>query len=205
MRGTGYSESVTNEVATALGILAKYGVLNVGVGVGLTNGTHSQPLNLFGVSAMEQNAANAAHAAAAAGGVYGAIGQVNLDSFIGTTSPTPRASLERYDHSTFDPFRHNSQAATPISLNNNTFGLATSASTAHAQAALSAAAVQQTLGALSNKSPTPGELGNKDIKNVEIPEVIVGAILGKCSQQLVGWGDQIFNKNILYISLSSLL
>lgn len=180
MRGTGYSESVTNEVCAALGILAKYGVLNVGVGVGLTNGTHSQPLNLFGVSAIEQNAANAAHAAAAAGGVYGAIGQVNLDSFIGTTSPTPRASLERYDPATFDPFRHNSQAATPISLNNNTaFGLATSATTAHAQAALSAAAVQHTLGTLSNKSPTPGELGNKDIKNVEIPEVIVGAILGK--------------------------
>jgi RNA-binding protein Nova len=180
MRGSGYSESVTNEVCAALGILAKYGVLGVGVGMGLTNGTHQAPLNFMGVSAMEQsaNAAHAAHAAAASGGVYGAIGQVNLDSFIGTTSPTPRASLERYE-ATFDPFRHNSQAATPISLNNNTFGLATNASSVHAQAALNAAAVQQTLGALSNKSPTPGELGNKDIKNVEIPEVIVGAILGK--------------------------
>lgn len=35
----------------------------------------------------------------------------------------------------------------------------------------------QALGALS-KSPTPGDIGSKDAKNVEIAEVIVGAILG---------------------------
>jgi RNA-binding protein Nova len=56
-------------------------------------------------------------------------------------------------------------------LNNNNFGL-TNAQTAQA---LNAA---QSLGALS-KSPTPGEIGSKDAKNVEIPEVIVGAILGE--------------------------
>lgn len=56
-------------------------------------------------------------------------------------------------------------------MNNNNFGLSNAAT---AQA-LSAA---QSLGALS-KSPTPGEIGSKDAKNVEIPEVIVGAILGK--------------------------
>lgn len=163
MRGSGYSDNVTAEVCAALGILAKYGVL--GVGVGLSNGgSHpSAPLSYLGVSALEQSAA------AAASGVYGAIGQVNLDSYIGTGSPTPRTSLERYE--AFDPFRHTgSQAATPISLNNNSFGLTHSAQTLGAGPA-------QTLGVLS-KSPTPGEIGNKDGKNVEIPEVIVGAILG---------------------------
>lgn len=30
-----------------------------------------------------------------------------------------------------------------------------------------------------SKSPTPGELGTKEAKNVEIAEVIVGAILGE--------------------------
>lgn len=81
---------------------------------------------------------------------------------LGTTSPTPRTNLERYD-STFDPFRHQSSPATaPISINNNSFGLGTG----------------QQMAVLS-KSPTPAELnGAKDTKNVEIAEVIVGAILG---------------------------
>lgn len=34
-------------------------------------------------------------------------------------------------------------------------------------------------GGFVNKSPTPGEIGPKDSKKVEIPELIVGAILGK--------------------------
>lgn len=82
---------------------------------------------------------------------------------LGANSPTPRTNLERYD-SAFDPFRHQNSAATaPISLNNNSFGLGTG----------------QQMAVLS-KSPTPAELnGPKDTKNVEIAEVIVGAILGK--------------------------
>lgn len=81
----------------------------------------------------------------------------------GTTSPTPRSNLERYDPSAFDPFRHQSSpAAAPISINNNSFGLGTG----------------QQMAVLS-KSPTPAELnGPKDSKNVEIAEIIVGAILG---------------------------
>lgn len=88
----------------------------------------------------------------------------------------------------FDPFRHSGSQATapisittPISLNNNSFGLAaaTNATTANAaQQQLNAAqSAAHALSALS-KSPTPAEVGNKDSKNVEIPEVIVGAILG---------------------------
>lgn len=173
MRGSGYSEPATNEVCQALAVLAKYGVLGNSVGLAHANGAHHPtPISYLGVSTLDHSVP--------AGGVFGAIGQVNLDSFIGQTSPTPRQSLERYEPQ-FDPFRHVGQqaATTPISLNNNSFGLATGNATVQAiGAAAAAAAAAQTLGVLS-KSPTPGDIGNKDTKNVEIPEIIVGAILGE--------------------------
>uniref|UniRef100_T1E2L1 Putative pasilla n=1 Tax=Psorophora albipes TaxID=869069 RepID=T1E2L1_9DIPT len=178
MRQSGYSDTATTEVHAALAVLAKYGVL--GIGVGLQNGTHTTPLSFLGVSDLQQtNAAAAAAAANAATGVYGAVGQLNLDSYLhgAAGTATPRTSIERYD-ATFDPFRHpGAQAATPISINNNAFGL-TSAS------ALNAAAAAQTLGSLS-KSPTPAEMTTSKEKNVEIPEVIVGAILGPAGRSLV--------------------
>jgi RNA-binding protein Nova len=56
MRSLGYSDSANAEVCAALGILAKYGVL--GVGVGLSNGNHQQtstnPLSYLSVSALDQ-------------------------------------------------------------------------------------------------------------------------------------------------------
>lgn len=171
MRSLGYSDSANSEVCAALGILAKYGILGVGVS-GLTNGTHTtttaNPLSYLNVSALEQQPSQQT-----VGNLFGAIGG-NLESFINSQQQQQqRTSIERFDASTFDPFR-NAQATAPISLNNN-FGL-TNATTA-AQA-LGAA---QSLGALS-KSPTPGEIGSKDSKNVEIPEVIVGAILGELTK-----------------------
>lgn len=163
MRSLGYSDSANTEVCAALGILAKYGVL----GVGLANGTHTQtqsnPLSYLNVSALEQQQSQQT-----VGNIFGAIGG-NLESFINSQQQQQqRNSLERFE-ATFDPFR-NAQATAPITLNNN-FGL----TNAQQAQALNAA---QSLGALS-KSPTPGEIGSKDAKNVEIPEVIVGAILGK--------------------------
>lgn len=166
MRSLGYSDSANSEVCAALGILAKYGVL--GVGMGMSNGNHQQtqqnPLSYLNVSALEQQPSQQT-----VGNIFGAIGG-NLESFLNSQSQQQqRNSLERFE-ATFDPFR-NAQATAPISMNNNNFGL-TNAQTAQA---LNAA---QSLGALS-KSPTPGEIGSKDAKNVEIPEVIVGAILGE--------------------------
>lgn len=167
MRSLGYSDSANSEVCAALGILAKYGVL--GVGMGMSNGNHSNqqqqnPLSYLSVGAMEQQSNQQT-----VGNIFGAIGG-NLESFINSqTQQQQRNSLERFEAS-FDPFR-NAQATAPISMNNNNFGL-TNAQTAQA---INAA---QSLGALS-KSPTPGEIGSKDAKNVEIPEVIVGAILGE--------------------------
>lgn len=165
MRNLGYSDSANTEVCAALGILAKYGVL--GVGMGLSNGSHQQaqanPLSYLNVSALEQQQSQQT-----VGNIFGAIGG-NLESFINSQQQQQqRNSLERFE--AFDPFR-NAQATAPISLNNNNFGL----TNAQQAQALNAA---QSLGALS-KSPTPGEIGSKDAKNVEIPEVIVGAILGK--------------------------
>ncbi|XP_055523836.1 RNA-binding protein Pasilla isoform X2 [Wyeomyia smithii] len=175
MRQSGYSDTATTEVHAALAVLAKYGVL--GIGVGLQNGTHTTPLSFLGVQELQQSTAAAA-AASAATGVYGAVSQLNLDSYLhGAGTATPRTSLERYD-ATFDPFRHpGTQAATPISINNNAFGLSSAS-------ALNAAAAAQTLGSLS-KSPTPAEMTTSKEKNVEIPEVIVGAILGPAGRSLV--------------------
>ncbi|XP_025829194.1 RNA-binding protein Nova-1-like isoform X3 [Agrilus planipennis] len=134
------------------------------MGLGLGGApTAALPVSNY-LSVMEQATAAAANANT---GVFGPIGQVSLGSLTGATSPTPRPSLERYE--TFDPFRHpNSPATAPISINNNSFGLGTG---------------QQM--AILNKSPTPAELQNKDSKNVEIPEVIVGAILGPGGRSLV--------------------
>ncbi|XP_035902408.1 RNA-binding protein Nova-1 isoform X4 [Anopheles stephensi] len=176
MRQSGYSDTATAEVHAALGVLAKYGVL--GIGVGLQNGTHSTTLGYLGMPEMQQSTAAAAAAASAATGVYGAVGQLNLDSYLhGAGTATPRTTtIDRYDPTTFDPFRHpGTQAATPISINNNAFGLGN-------PSALNAAA--QTLGSLS-KSPTPAEMTTSKEKNVEIPEVIVGAILGPAGRSLV--------------------
>lgn len=160
MRGYGYLEPATNEVVAALGILAKYGSL--GVGLSHTNGTHTHTTPILGVTSLEQSVPSS--------GFFGAIGQVNLDSYIGTTSPTPRQSIERYDTTTFDIFRHaGQQAAAPISINTNSFGLATNQSIGAAAQSLSA----------FSKSPTPAEGGARDTKNVEISENIVGAILGR--------------------------
>lgn len=166
MRSLGYSDSANTEVCAALGILAKYGVL--GVGVGLSNGTHqntpTNPLSYLNVSGLDQQSSQQT-----VGNIFGAIGG-NLESFLNSQSQSQqRNSLERFD-ANYDPFR-NAQATAPISMNNNNFGL----TNAQAAQALNAA---QSLGALS-KSPTPGEIGSKDAKNVEIPEVIVGAILGE--------------------------
>lgn len=190
MRGSGYSETATTEVCAALGVLAKYGVLGMGVGVPHSNGTHSAVGGYLGVSALDQQSAAAA-SAAAAGNVFGAVGQVNLEQYTAAAAAAAAAASRPTQSqleaaaaaaaAQFDPFRHLSsaaQATTPVSLNNNSFGLT----------AATGGAVGQTLGQATHtaahalggmsKSPTPGDLGPKDTKSVEIQESIVGAILG---------------------------
>ncbi|XP_017073472.1 RNA-binding protein Nova-1 isoform X2 [Drosophila eugracilis] len=182
MRGSGYSETVTNEVVAALGVLAKYGVLGMGVGVPHTNGAHSTLGNFLGVTTLDQQTAAAASAATASN-VFGAVGQVNLEQYAAAAAAAAAASRptqSQLDAAAvqFDPFRHLGSAtapgATPVSLNNNSFGLTAATGTA----------TTAQLGGLS-KSPTPGDLSSKDSKNVEVPEVIIGAILGPNGRSLV--------------------
>lgn len=139
------------EICAALSVLAKYGILAMGIGLG---GAHAATLPVSNYLSFADQAAATTNA-----GVFGAIGQVALD--LGPSSPTPKG--DRYD-AVFDPFRHQSSPATaPITINNNSFGLGTG----------------QQMAVLS-KSPTPAELGDgKDSRNVQIAEVIVGAILGE--------------------------
>ncbi|XP_054092030.1 RNA-binding protein Pasilla isoform X4 [Zeugodacus cucurbitae] len=196
LRGSGYSETATNEVCAALGVLAKYGVLGMGVGVPHTNGTTTLG-SFLGVTTLDQQTAAAASAATASN-VFGAVGQVNLEQYTAAAAAAAAAAASRPTQShleaaaaaQFDPFRHLStsaataaQANTPVSLNNNSFGL-TAATGTTCTTAQSLSAATHTLSGLS-KSPTPGDLGAKDTKNVEIPEVIVGAILGPNGRSLV--------------------
>ncbi|XP_066262269.1 RNA-binding protein Pasilla isoform X3 [Euwallacea similis] len=163
LRSAGLTEPHIAEITAALTVLAKYGILGVGLGIGSAH-TGALPVSSY-LSIMEQTGANAATT-----GVFGAVGQISLGECLGANSPTPRSSLERYD-STFDyPFRHQTSAATaPITLNNNSFGLGTNPQVA-----------------VLSKSPTPAEVkGHTESKNVEIPEVIVGAILGPGGRSLV--------------------
>lgn len=75
IRGSGYSETASNEVIAALGVLAKYGVLGVGVGLPHANGAHS--------------AAQAAHNAAVSAGYLGALEQ-------SAAAAANNVSLEQY-------------------------------------------------------------------------------------------------------------
>lgn len=98
------------------------------------------------------------------GGVFGPIGTVPT---LGSTSPIPHNTLDHYE--TFDPFRQNNTAASAIHLNNNSFGLGTNQLS------------------LVSKSPTQVDANNKetDKVDIEIAEVIVGAILGPGGRALV--------------------
>lgn len=177
MRGAGYSETATTEVCAALSVLAKYGVLGMGVGVPHANGAHPTLGNFLGVPTLDQQQAAAASAATASN-VFGAVGQLEQYAAAAVAAAAARPTQSQLEAAVqFDPFRHlgsaTAPAATPVSLNNNSFGL-TGATGTVSSAQLGAAA---SIGGLS-KSPTPGDLGAKDSKNVEVPEVIIGAVLG---------------------------
>lgn len=99
MRTLGYTDLALTEIVTALGTLSKYGSLGTpSVGLTHTNGTHTTPISYLNVAPLEQPVT--------ASSVYGAIGQLNMDSFISATSPTPRTSIDRFETASFEAFRH---------------------------------------------------------------------------------------------------
>ncbi|XP_077285704.1 RNA-binding protein Nova-1-like protein passilla isoform X3 [Arctopsyche grandis] len=164
LRNSGYSENGVGEICAALGLLAKHGILGLGITPLPTSASLPSALPYFPLTTEQSATAS----------VFGPIGPVNLvfRHLSGNTSPTTRNSLERYAADVAFETAFRSPAVAPISLNNNSFGLATGGAPGQGLAPLS-------------KSPTPGDLGAKDQKNVEIAEVIVGAILGPGGRNLI--------------------
>ncbi|XP_015120129.1 RNA-binding protein Nova-1 isoform X1 [Diachasma alloeum] len=154
LRTTGFSEAAATEILTAAATLAKYNILGMGIGVPSSVSYLGNPID----STTSANGSNNN------GGVFGPIGTVPT---MGSTSPTPRNTLDRYEP--FDAFRQNSTAVSAIHLNNNSFGLGTNQLS------------------LVSKSPNTIEINSKETKKVdiEIAEVIVGAILGPGGRSLI--------------------
>lgn len=148
LRGSGYSEQATTEIATAMTTLARYGILGMGLGLTPASTGHTA---LF-TSQYLMDAAPAVNGTA--GGVFGAIGTVSA-------APAPRTADRYGDTPAFDPFRQQPGTTSPITLNNNSFGLGSSLSP-HAPPTL---------------SPSHPDKESKKV-DIEINETIVGAILG---------------------------
>lgn len=149
MRNSGYAENVIVEVSAALGILAKYNILGTGI---VANPNSS--VNCFNISGIDQTSSNSSN-----NNVLGALGQINLDSYLSTVSPTTGAPIDN-----MEIFRHTSLPNHAITLsNNNNYSIGNNSSV-------------QSMPNI-NKAIVTADLVSKE-KNVEIPEVIVGAILG---------------------------
>lgn len=154
LRTTGFSEAAATEILTAAATLAKYNILGMGIGVPSSMSYLGNPID----SATSANGSNNN------GGVFGPIGTVPT---MGSTSPTPRTTLDRYEP--FDAFRQTNTAVSAIHLNNNSFGLGTNQLS------------------LVSKSPNTIDITTKETKklDIEIAEVIVGAILGPGGRSLI--------------------
>lgn len=149
MRNSGYAENIIVEVSAALGILAKYNILGTGV---VTNANSSVScFNMPGIDHTNSSNSN--------NNVLGALGQISLDSYLSTVTPSTGTSIDN-----MDIFRHSSIPNHALSLNNNNnFSVAGNPNVQSVQS--------------FNKNLVATDLAGKE-KNVEIPEVIVGAILG---------------------------
>lgn len=180
LRTSGYSDQATSDITSAMGTLAQYGILGMGLGltgtgVSLsTSNNHSLVTgsNFLGVSPMDSTPPQTANGVGNNGGVFGPIGTVS--SIGSSTSASRGGTMDRFSEGgvssgPFDPFRHQpspTNLGSPISLNNNSFGLGTGQSIC--------------------KSPTPSDLkGDQKKLDLEIAENIVGAILGPGGRSLV--------------------
>lgn len=170
LRSTGFGEPAASEILQAVATLVKYNVLGMGIGM---------PSSVSYISNAMDSQTTVANGSNNNGGVFGPIGTVPT---LGSSSPTPRSALDRYEPFV-DPFRQNSSAAAAaaaaINLNNNSFGLGTnqlslvSKSPTGQVDAASAAAAAAAAGIKEGK------------KDIEIAEVIVGAILGPGGRNLI--------------------
>ncbi|XP_059048521.1 RNA-binding protein Pasilla isoform X3 [Achroia grisella] len=171
LRQSGYSEAGINEISTALALLVKHGVL----GLALPAALPATPLSAayFPLPAQDPPA------------VFGPIGQVGLDGSAHQRGLYGAAggrggSLERFAEVAFEALRP--PAVAPISLSAGVGGVGG----VGAVGAVGGVGGFPSASLLPlSKSPTPADAGAKDSKNVEIAEVIVGAILGPGGRSLV--------------------
>jgi len=180
LRTSGYSDQATSDITSAMGTLAQYGILGMGLGLTGTGVSLSTSNNhslvtgstFLGVSPMDSTPPQTANGVGNNGGVFGPIGTVS--SIGSSTSASRGGTMDRFSEGgvssgPFDPFRHQpspTNLGSPISLNNNSFGLGTGQSIC--------------------KSPTPSDLkGDQKKLELEIAENIVGAILGPGGRSLV--------------------
>ncbi|KAJ9576806.1 hypothetical protein L9F63_006580 [Diploptera punctata] len=169
LRSSGYSDQATSDITSAMGILAQYGILSMRLGSAGAPSPNSNShhlvanSNYLGVGPMDSTPSPQTANGVGNNGVFGAIGTT-----IATSSPMDRFGESVTSTGPFDPFRHQSSPTnlSPISLNNNSFGLGTGQSLC--------------------KSPIPSDLkGDQKKVDVEIAENIVGAILGPGGKSLV--------------------
>lgn len=172
LRTTGFTEPAATEILAAMATLIKYNVLGMGIGM---------PSSVSYLSNAMDSQTTVANGSNNNGGVFGPIG--GTVPTIGSTSPTPRTALDRYESFAVDAFRQNSVAAAAV-LNNNSFGLGTnqlslvskSPSSGQVEAVSAAAAAAAAAAAQGLKEAK---------KDIQIPEVIVGAILGPGGRNLI--------------------
>ena len=170
LRTTGYPDAATTEILAAVATLAKYNVLGMPIGM---------PSSMSYLGNALETQTTVANGSSNNGGVFGPIGTVPT---LGSTSPTPRTALDRFEP--FDPFRQNSSAAAAavaaINFNNNSFGLGTN------QLSLVSKSPTGQIDAASAAAAAAAAAGFKEgKKDIDIPEGIVGAILGPGGRNLV--------------------
>ncbi|CAH1637974.1 unnamed protein product [Spodoptera littoralis] len=156
LRQAGYSEAGISEIGAALALLVKHGVL----GLALPAALPAPPLSAAYFPLPAQDPPT----------VFGPIGQVPLGGARG-------GSLERFAEVAFEALRP--PAVAPISLSAGVGSVGGVGGVGGVAGFPSASLLPL------SKSPTPADAGAKDSKNVEIAEVIVGAILGPGGRSLV--------------------
>ncbi|XP_072929605.1 RNA-binding protein Pasilla isoform X2 [Epargyreus clarus] len=159
LRQAGYSEAGISEIGAALALLVKHGVL----GLALPAALPAAPLS---AAYFPLHAPHAQDSPA----VFGPLSQVSLGGARG-------GSLERFAEVAFEALRP--PAVAPISLSAGVGAVGGVGGVGGVPAFPSASLLPL------SKSPTPADAGVKDSKNVEIAEVIVGAILGPGGRSLV--------------------
>ncbi|XP_034232677.1 RNA-binding protein Nova-1 isoform X2 [Thrips palmi] len=173
LRSSGYSDLATSEIIASMAVLARYGILGMGLGLAGTAPVQHRATGLPAGSylGVPMDSAPAQVPSLASGRDSGVFGPIGTITGLGPAASTPRTNVKEFgdagDVGGFDMFlRSPAHSALSTSLNNNSFGLGTS-------------------GQSLEHSPTPADPKDGRKVDIEIPELIVGAILGFGGRSLV--------------------